>query len=307
MNSHTRTLWAAALALCVLLLAILACAANAVNMTVQGTPKYICPSSTPRPTNTMPPPDPPSYPPSFSANLDYYYVDPNRSTVRVQYLAQNVGWVQIGYWGMYSSGLTWPGSSGLQYVAYAGPWPGFSSSYPIVIPLDVSSATIAVYSGGGGASFSVVRYASPVSSSPSYPPCCLPGPVYPTPRPTYTPYPTPTLFQMAAPDSFFLDDPVYNYQGPVQLRLRMKSPIVHGSFPIFPIFTAATWNPWRLPTSGESSSTSSVGCKLTSVKSIGTVRSGPGCGVHRTRRRCFWALSSRRTIHARSCPVRPSR
>ncbi len=242
MNNPIRNRWAAGPALCVLLLAILACAANAVNMTVQGTPKYICPSSTPRPTNTMPPPDPPTYPASFSANLDYYYVDPARSTIRVQYLAQNVGWVQIGYWGMYSTGLSWPGSGGLQYVAYAGPWPGFSSTYSIFIPLDVTSATIAVYSGAGGNSFTLVRYTSPVASSPSYPPCCPPGPIYPTPRQTYTPYPTPTLFQMAAPDSFFLDDPVYNYQGPVQLRLRMKSPIVHGSFPIFPIFTAATWN-----------------------------------------------------------------
>src|SRR5260370_36598120 len=88
-------------------------------MAVQGVPEYICPSATPVPTNTMPPPSPPYYPPSFMANLDYWWIDPTRSVVDVQYMAQNVGWVQISYQGTDSSGNFWPGSGGALFITHS--------------------------------------------------------------------------------------------------------------------------------------------------------------------------------------------
>jgi hypothetical protein len=240
-------LWAAALVLACLVLASLACEANAVNMAIQGTPRYTCPSSTPRPTDIAPPPDPPTYPAAFQANLNYLYVDPNRSVVNVQYLAQSAGWVRVSYFGTLQGGGAWTGSSGEVYLAYSGTnTPGFSGVYGVFIPVEVISAQIVVSSSGGSYSFGVVRYASPVPGSPAYPPCCLPPPIYPTPRPTYTPYPTPTLFSIPpyGNGGFFLDDPIYNDQPPIQLRLRLKSPIQSGSL-VLPFFglgwTAASW------------------------------------------------------------------
>jgi hypothetical protein len=238
--SRYRCLWPVLFAGGWLLLVVLACTAHAVNMTVEGTPWYVCPSSTPRPTDMMPPPDPPIFPPAFAATVDYGFVDPNRSVVTVQYMAQNVGWVRISYSGTFASGEPWSGSNGLQSIAYTGNWAGYSSVYPVAIPADVASALISLSSDGGGTSFAIVRNGVPTSSGANGAPCCLPAPIYRTPRPTYTPYPTPTLFKMTT--DYFLDDPIYNDVGPVRLRLRLKSPIVHGSFPIFPIFTAATWN-----------------------------------------------------------------
>jgi hypothetical protein len=241
---RAKGFYALSMVLCNLILAAVACAANAENMTVQGTPLYICPSSTPRPTDVLPPPDPPTYPASFQANLNYAYVDPGRNTVNVQYLAQSVGWVQIGYSGLYQNGAFWPGSGGLQSIAYAAfNVPGFSSIYPVTLPPDVVSAQIWLTSAGGSFALSVVRYSSPVPGMPVSPPCCLPGPIYPTARPTYTPYPTPTLFAIPPGNggAYFLDDPIYTYSGAIRLRLRMQSPITEGSFPVFPIFTAATW------------------------------------------------------------------
>ncbi len=245
MNPSHRTGWAVALVLCSLTLAALACAANAKNMTVLGTPMYICPSSTPKPTDILPPPDPPTYPASFQANLNYYFVDPSRDVVFVQYLAQSVGWLSISYTGTYASGMGWPGSNGSLYVAYAGyNQPGFGGSYAIAVPADVNQVQISLSSSSGGTyPLSVIRYASVVSSLPVNLPCCLPAPIYPTPRPTYTPYPTPTLYSIPPYHDgvYFLDDPVYNYLGDIRLRLRMKSPIYENEFAPLPIFRAAAW------------------------------------------------------------------
>src|SRR5579859_6999313 len=115
-----------------LTLAGIACAGDAINMAITGQPEYICPSATPVPTNTMPPPSPPYYPPGFLANLDYWWVDVTRSVVNVQYLAQNVGSIPLSYQGIDSMGNFWPGSGGPVYIGYAGNWPT-SGSYPIYI------------------------------------------------------------------------------------------------------------------------------------------------------------------------------
>jgi len=221
----------------VMLFVQLACAANPLNMTVNGTPKYICPSSTPIPTAVMPPPDPPTYPYSLQANLDYYFVDPSRNSVTLQYLAQSSGTLFVSYSGTNADNTPWAGASlFLGYVPYGVP--GFSSAFSIVIPDSVVSALITLQ---GAGSWTVMRSAVILPGSPNPPPCCLAAPIYPTPRPTYTPYPTPTLFEMDAPQAFYLDDPVYNYVGPVQLKLKMRSPITENSFPVIPLFTAATW------------------------------------------------------------------
>jgi len=240
---QSKAMWAVVVWLCMMILAMLACQANAVNMKIGGIPMYICPSATPKPTDVPPPPDPPTYPATFQANLNYSFVDPTRSVVSMQYLAQSVGWVQVDYRGTDQGGMTWGGSNGLQNVVFTGvSAPGVSSFYSIFIPTNVVTVQIAVSSSAGSYSFSVTRSFSTVSGNPAPPPCCLPGAIFPTPRPTYTPYPTPTAFSMTS--DFFLDDPVYNNQPPIQLRLRLKSPIQSGSL-ILPFFglgwTAASW------------------------------------------------------------------
>src|SRR5262249_2405734 len=171
---------------------------------------------------------------------DYGFVDPARSLVDVQYLAQSVGWIQVSYWGTYSSGSPWLGSNGGINVAYAGyGTPGFNSAYPVSIPTDVTNAQITVASASGGSyTFAISRSSTLIPSAPAPSPCCLSAPIYPTLRPTYTPYPTPTLFAMT--QDYFLDDPIYNYAPPVQLRLRLKAPIRWGAI-FFLNWTAASW------------------------------------------------------------------
>src|SRR5436189_293115 len=146
-----KVLWALALSVCSLVVASLACQANASNMAVNGTPLYICPSSTPAPTSTSVPPDPPTYYSSFQANLNYNYVDPTRSVVSVQFIAQNVGPVQVSYSGTNQDGSVWLGSNGYFPIAFTGPnSPGVISAYGVLIPSNVRSATILVTSNWGG-------------------------------------------------------------------------------------------------------------------------------------------------------------
>src|SRR5664279_4913348 len=239
--------WAIAFAWMSLILVALACEANATNMAIPGTPRYICPSSTPRPTDPPLPPSPPTYPSAFQANLNYSYVDPSRSVVTVQFLAQSVGWVRVNYSGTFQGGSFWSGSNGDIYISYSGfNVQGFNSAYGVFVPSNVNTAQISVLIGGGSYTFSVVRSSAVIAGNPAFPPCCLPAPIYPTPRPTYTPYPTPTLYAIPpyGYGSFFLDEPIYNYQPPIQLRLRLRAPIQSGSL-VLPFFglgwTAASW------------------------------------------------------------------
>jgi len=220
--------------------AALACQGNVENMTVKGVPKYVCPSATPRTTFTPLPPDPPTYPAAFGVTLDYSFIDSSRSMVNIQYMAQHVGVVTLSYTIVYPTSSSLPGSP--IPLAFTGNFPGVQASYPLALPLTMNYATLIVSSDGGSQAFTISVSAGPSNPAPTPPPCCLPPPIYPTPRPTYTPYPTPTPFEMVAPDAFFLDDPIYNYQPPVQLRLRMKSPIREGLFQFFiPLFAAAAW------------------------------------------------------------------
>src|SRR5476649_2134690 len=131
-----KSLWSTALVFTSLLGTMLACAANAANMQVSGVPQYVCPSSTPKPTS------PPTYPGSFVANLNYYFIDPTRNVVQVQYLAQNVGGIRVSSWGTYPSGAPW--SSGTASVGYAGNWPGTNGSYGIELPTGAATASVSV-------------------------------------------------------------------------------------------------------------------------------------------------------------------
>lgn len=233
-----KKLWATLFLFWMSLGAALACSGNSAQMVIHKPLKYVCPSATPRPTNTMSPEAPPAYPAAFAANLNYHYVEPSRSTVNVQYLAQNVGWVRLSYSGLFDTGMVWSGGM-ITLVYTSANTPGVISWYPLIIPANVVSATISIYANGVAQSFPMVRYSTVYPGVATPMPCCLPAPIYPTPRPTYTPYPTPTLYQKT--DDFFLDDPVYNYGRPIRVRIRLKSPVQEGSFVLWPIFTAASW------------------------------------------------------------------
>jgi hypothetical protein len=191
----------ALVALVMLLLAVLACTATKQNLDISGLPQYTCPSATPRPTHTPYPTSMPNYPPAFQANLNYSYVDVTRSTVMVQYIAQSVGAVQLSFSGITDTGSAWVGSSG---------------SYPVTLPYNVTSATISI----NGYTFGVVRYPYPYFTSANPFPCCLPGPIYPTPVPTYTPHPTPTLYVRT--NDYFLGDPIYT-SGTLRVRFRVTA------------------------------------------------------------------------------------
>ena len=198
-----------------LLLAALACTAEKQNLDIGGLPQYTCPSATPRPTDRPFPTSMPAYPTIFQANLDYTYVDVIRSTVLIQYIAQSVGPIQISYSGIDNLGQFWPGSGGpltIDNAPYGSP--GSVGAYPVVLPFNVNSAVITI----NGFTFGVNHYPFPYFISPNPYPCCLAGPIYPTPVPTFTPYPTPTEYVRT--NDYFLGDPVYT-SGPLLVRFRV--------------------------------------------------------------------------------------
>jgi len=223
-----------------LLSALLACAGNVRNMTIGGVPKYVCPSATPRPTSTPLPTALLTYPAAFNATLDYSYIDPTRTRVTVQYLAQNVGAVYLTYSVTNSSGYT--STSQPYLVAQTGNYAGLQNTFTVIFPFGMAYGQITLFSSWPPLRFTVTALSAPFSTAPNAPPCCLPAPIYPTPRPTATPYPTPTPFTMIAPSAFFLDDPIYNDQPPIQLRLRMKAPVRAGQLTfLIPLLAAASW------------------------------------------------------------------
>ncbi len=240
MTLHTKRWLALFIAVLTQVLLVMACQGNVSNMTVGGVPKFVCPSSTPRPTDIPLPTDAPTYPQAFQVNLNYYYTDSNRTWVDVQYLAQNVGMVYLSWSGVLSGGY-WPG--GTIPLTNTGNYAGVQSSFRVYFPSGLIFGQITVSSSlPNPFSFTVTGYNTPVFSNPFPPPCCLPPPIYPTPRPTFTPYPTPTSFEVAAPSPFFLEDPIYNRAPPIQLKLRMKAPVQQGLLTfIIPLFAAASW------------------------------------------------------------------
>jgi hypothetical protein len=246
-QSHSRRHWLMILFVFTAHLGgMLACQGNVENMTIGGVPKYVCPSSTPKSTDIMPPPSSPNYPAAFQVNLNHSTIHSTRNVINVQYLAQNVGTVM----------LTWQYTNRATGIIYTNPTPltlastgnfaGVQSSYPLYLPASstISSAQITVWSSSGTYTYPISSYTISINpETPLVPPCCLPPPIIPTDRPTYTPYPTPTKFEILPPLSFYLEDPIYNRTPPVELRLRMKSPILEHTEEIFWIleFTGASW------------------------------------------------------------------
>lgn len=223
MNSN-RTRYLVSLIVCALLLAALACTGTAQNLRIDGLPQYVCPSSTPRPTHTQPPPDPPRWPAYFASNLSAYQVAPTVNTVDAQWTGQNAGTVYLSYSGsMTTYPYYWSGSGGVIAVDTI-PGPTKTGRWTIAIPANVYAASITIYAGdvaGSSRSYHVTRVSNPGYSYPlNPPPGGAPGSIPPTPRPTYTPWPTPT--QYVRTNDYFVGDAIDTPRQASGLRLRFR-------------------------------------------------------------------------------------
>lgn len=222
MNNTRRFRWIITLSL--LLVAAIACAGTATNLQVNGLPQYVCPSSTPRPTHTQPPTSLPLWPPYFASNLNWTQVAPNFNTITVQWTGQNAGTVYLSYSGsMSTSPYYWPGSGGTIAVDTI-PGPTQTGLYPITIPTTVTYATVSIYASGvagSSRSYTVTRIYYAIYPNPLIPPPGgAPGSITPTPRPTYTPWPTPT--QYVRTNDYFVGDAIYTPHQPSGLQLRFR-------------------------------------------------------------------------------------
>ncbi len=201
----------------------IACSGTIETMKIAGIPQYTCPSDTPKPTHTQPATSQPLWPSYFAANLSWYQVAPNFNTIYVQWTGQNAGTVYVSYAGyMTTSPYYWPGSNG--YIPVGSiPGPTQTMVYPIVFPTGVYQATISIYASGVGGSsrtYSVTRVSYPIYPT-TYPaPGGAPGNITATPRPTYTPWPTPTLYVRT--DDYFVGDPIYSPPQPSGLHVRYR-------------------------------------------------------------------------------------
>ncbi len=221
LKHHKRSFWLAAL---MLLIMALACAGTVQNLRIDGLPQYICPSSTPRATSTQPATSLPLWPPYFASNVSWYQVASNFNTIYAQWTGQSAGTVYVSYSGSMSVyPYYWMGSGG--YIAVdtiSGPTK--TGLYPVTIPADVTYATINVYASGvagSSRSYSITRVYYYIYPNPLIPPPGgAPGSMTPTPRPTYTPWPTPT--QYVRTNDYFVGDAIYTAEQPSGLRLRFR-------------------------------------------------------------------------------------
>ncbi len=222
MKHYRKLAWMMAAVL--LFAAALACAGQVQNLSIGDLPQYLCPSSTPRPTHTQPATSLPSWPPYFASNVGWYQVAPNFNVILAQWTGQNAGTVYVSYSGSMSTyPYYWAGSGG--YIA-VDTIPGLTRTgvYGIVIPVDVTYATINIYASGiagSNRSYSITRVYYPIYPNPLIPPPGgAPGSFTPTPRPTYTPWPTPT--QYVRTNDYFVGDAIYTSEQPSGLRLRFR-------------------------------------------------------------------------------------
>jgi hypothetical protein len=223
MNNSRRFRWIIPAAI-LLLIGALACAGTAQNLRVEGLPQYLCPSSTPRPTHTQPPTDQPLWPPYFASNLNWTQVAPNFNTITAQWTGQSAGTIYLSYSGSMSTyPYYWPGSNG--YIAVDTiPGPTRTGLYPLTIPTTVTYATVSIYASGvagSSRSYPVTRVYYAIYPNPlNPPPGGAPGSITPTPRPTCTPWPTPT--QYVRTNDYFVGDAIYTAEQPSGLRLRFR-------------------------------------------------------------------------------------
>lgn len=220
-------------------LAALACTGELTSesVTIGDLPQYVCPSATPRATDTPLPTSLPTYPSYFTANLTNYQVGNNINSVTIQWLAQNAGTIYLSYSGSMSvAPFYWAGASNVP-VGYSLPnAPAQNGFYTLYIPTQVSSATLRVWTTSGSypQTFSVYRVIGNVVQFYPPPSWGAPAPIYPTPRPTYTPYPTPTPYIRT--NDYFLNDPIYTAPGEQLLNIRfrvtgMQSQLLQGTPP----------------------------------------------------------------------------
>ena len=93
-----------------LLIAALACSGQVDNMRIENPPRYVCPSATPRPTDTPYPTSTATYPAYFNANLREPFIDAG-NRVWLQLTMQNAGQIYVSYSGQrYSYPYNWPGT-----------------------------------------------------------------------------------------------------------------------------------------------------------------------------------------------------
>lgn len=210
--------------------AALACAGEVQNLYIGDLPQYLCPSSTPRATHTQPATSLPSWPPYFASNVSWYQVAPNFNVILVQWTGQNAGTVYVSYSGSMSTyPYYWVGSGG--YIAVDTiPGPTRTGVYGVVIPIDVTYTTINIYASGiagSNRSYSISRVYYAIYPNPLIPPPGgAPGSITPTPRPTYTPWPTPT--QYVRTNDYFVGDAIYTSEQPSGLRLRFRVTDIRG-------------------------------------------------------------------------------
>ena len=112
---QTRIISVVLLVILMLGVAALACTGELTSesVTIGNLPQYVCPSATPRVTDTPLPTSPPTYPSYFTANLTNYQVGNNINSVTIQWLAQNAGTIYLSYSG---SGGTYVPEDALQYL-----------------------------------------------------------------------------------------------------------------------------------------------------------------------------------------------
>jgi hypothetical protein len=222
MKNTRRFQWTIALAL--LLAAAIACAGTVNNLQITGLPQYVCPSSTPRPTHTQPATSRPLWPPYFASNLSWYQVAPNFNTITAQWTGQNAGTIYLSYSGSMSTyPYYWPGSNGTIAVDTI-PGPTRTNRYTITIPTGVYYASISIYASGvagSSRSYGVTRVTYTIYPNPlNPPPGGAPGSLTPTPRPTYTPWPTPTEYVRT--NDYFVGDAIYTPAQPSGLQLMFR-------------------------------------------------------------------------------------
>jgi hypothetical protein len=210
--------------ICALLVAAIACAGTVNNLQITGLPQYICPSSTPRPTHIQPPTSHPLWPPYFASNVSWYQVAPNFNTIYAQWTGQSAGTVYVSYSGSMSTyPYYWPGSYGSIAVDTI-PGPTRTNLYAITIPSSVYYASVSIYASGvagSSRSYSISRVYNYIYPNPLIPPPGgAPGSITPTPRPTYTPWPTPTEYVRT--NDYFVGDAIYTPVQPSGLQLRFR-------------------------------------------------------------------------------------
>lgn len=215
----------AMLVVLLLMLTVLACTGELTpeSVTIGELPQYVCPSATPRATDTPLPTSPPTYPNYFSVNLSNYEVGTNVSTVTVQWLAQSAGGIYLNYSGsMNVPPYFWSGASNVLIGYSAMDQPAQNGFFTLPIPTSVSSATLQIWGTYGGSynTFTVYRIGGTVGAFYPSPSWGAPSPIYPTPRPTYTPYPTPTPYVRT--NDYFLNDPIYTSSDEDYLNIRFR-------------------------------------------------------------------------------------